>query len=311
MKRYGLPVLLALLVGSGGMVMLGEPGGKAGLGSVMEIWSDVLRDADQLGLQLTRISDEEEMEFGLRLAARYRPSPRLEDWESYVTDVAGRLAPHLGRQGIRYWFHVIDSPSINAFALPGGQIFVFTGMLNLISSEAELAALLGHEMAHVDLRHTIELAQYQLAARKLGLEEAGQLVDFTRRMLNQGYKKYRELEADAQGVRMSIQAGYLPSAGRDLFTKLHGAKPGRVPAKPPATPLEELVRALEKARASYNSSHPLPLDRAGLLHALTRSKRMALEGQMFYEGRKNHRLRKSRDTQEFPGEFVRLSLQEE
>jgi len=303
--------VLAVLAGSGGLVMLGEPGGKAGLDSVMEIWSDVLRDADQLGLQLTRISDESEMEFGLRLSFRYRPSPpQRPDWEAYITAVAARLAPHLHRQGLRYEFHVIDAPVVNAFALPGGQIFLFTGMLDLIESEAELAALLGHEMAHVDLRHTVELAQYELATKKLGLRAVGRAVDFTRGMLNRGYKKYQELEADAQGVRMSIQAGYLPTAGRDLFEKLHETRPVGPQAGRPATPLEELVLALNEAIVSYNHSHPLPLDRAGLLHSLTRRRRLALEGREFYEGRENYRRKISREEREFPHEFVRFSTKE-
>src|SRR5438309_1550737 len=71
-------------------------------------------------------------------------------WTPYVNAVGQSLVPNVRRTGIAYQFHAIDSPEVNAFAVPGGQVFVFTGMLRFLKSEAELAAILGHEISHVD-----------------------------------------------------------------------------------------------------------------------------------------------------------------
>ena len=142
-------------------------------------------------------------------------------WTPYVNAVGQSLVPYVRRTGISYQFHVIDSAEVNAFAVPGGQVFVFTGMLRFLKSEAELAAILGHEISHVDLRHCIEKYQYELAARRVGLDGIGQLADRARLPITIAYQKNEEIEADAQGARLSIQAGYDPSVAPVLFSRIY------------------------------------------------------------------------------------------
>ena len=120
-------------------------------------------------------------------------------WTPYVDAVGQTLVPWVRRHGIAYQFHVIDSSEVNAFSVPGGQVFVFTGMLQFLQSEAELAAILGHEIAHMDQRHCIEKYQYELAARKVGLEGIGHIADRARLPITIAYQKNQEIEADAQG----------------------------------------------------------------------------------------------------------------
>src|SRR4029077_11517551 len=115
----------------------------------------------------------------------------------YVMGVAQPLLPYLRRPGIRCEFHVIDSPLTNAFALPGGQIFVMRGLLEFVESEAELAAVLGHEMSHVDLRHCIEHYQYEAKLKKAGVPELGWIVETAHRLVMLGFSPQQELEADA------------------------------------------------------------------------------------------------------------------
>src|SRR5580692_2850157 len=119
MPRKSFYILLIVMLICGAAVSLGQLDPNVNLDSVREIWSDVLRDADQFGLQATRVSAAKETELGRELAGR-EDSWGQEDAqdERYVTAVAGLLTPHVNRTGIVYHFHVIRSPEINAFALP-------------------------------------------------------------------------------------------------------------------------------------------------------------------------------------------------
>ena len=204
MKKAGLIVILVLLLGCGALVTLGKMDQKTDLSAVLEMWGDALRDTDQVTLRATRVSDAKEMRFGRELRLRLPPDDPV--WTPYVNAVGQTLVPHVRRRGISYQFHAIDSPEVNAFAIPGGQVFVFTGMLRFMKSEAELATILCHEVSHIDLRHSIEKYQYELAARKAGLDGIGQLADHARLPITIGYQKNEEIEADAQGARLSIQA---------------------------------------------------------------------------------------------------------
>jgi len=127
-----------------------------------------------------------------------------------VNAVGAIVAQKVSRRGIRYRFHVIDSPGINAFALPGGQIFVTTGMMNFVQSEAELAAVLGHEMAHVDLRHCIERYQYEIHLRKAGAGEAGAVVEVAHRLTTCAPALVRRSLRKWVGQAFSLSAGRRP-----------------------------------------------------------------------------------------------------
>jgi len=302
-RRYGASALVVALLLIGGVVVsLGDIDQGVDLSSALETWGDVLRDADQFGLQLTRVSDREEMEVGQRIARLFAAGRQeRSEWGTYVSAVGDSLLPHIRRKGIRYQFHVIDSPHVNAFALPGGQVFILTGMLEFLQSEAELAAILGHEISHVDLRHCIERYQYAVMLKRVGLSEVGQLADLARRLVAAGYGKYQELEADAHGVRLSIEAEYNPEAGAAVFERLKGRASERTPPKP-TTPIAELAQTLEQALSSYHQSHPLSEERLRRLNALLTKNRERLSGRAFYIGVENYQQRIPRSQQELPSE---------
>jgi len=258
------------------------------LGSVLEIWGDVLRDADQIALRVSRVSDAEEMQFGRDLASS-SPWPAASDpvWQAYVADVGRALTPHVRRRGMRYEFHVVDWAVPNAFAIAGGHIYITTGMLGLLESEAELAAILGHEISHVDLRHCVERYQYTLKMKKLHAAPAGQMVDMFRMLAAVEYSKYQEQEADAQGVRMAAEAGYNPQAAVRVFHRLEQLSWLRAP-RMAKSPVGESVRATGAALGDYFRSHPRSADRAA--HLAEQIRRYKLGGAL-YEGRENYRLR--------------------
>ena len=171
-----LIVTVAALVAGGLAAYLRHPGPSVGLSSVMELWSDILRDADQVGLKLTRVSDADEMELGRQTArALMRNFHENRTRQPRVQRAGARLTPFVRRKGIRYRFHVIESQQINAFALPGGHVFIFTGLLDILPSDDELASVLGHEISHIDLRHSIERCQYEMKFKGLGARPLGRI----------------------------------------------------------------------------------------------------------------------------------------
>jgi predicted Zn-dependent protease len=272
MPRTRFLLILGLLAAGATLTALGTADRNVTLSSLLDLWSDALRNTDQIGMRLTRVSDEEEMRIGADLAREIivssLPDPAAD---AYIADVAQSLLPDVQRRGIRYQFHVIDSPAINAFALPGGQVFVMTGMLNFVQSEAELAAVLGHEISHVDLRHCIERYQYEIKLKKIGAPEVGAMVEFAHRIATSGFSRYQELDADAQGERLSIEARYDPGAGAALFTRMKAQfhEPDR---EQQTTPVGEVTQATGEALAAYFRTHPPSDERARKLNEMVAGK---------------------------------------
>ena len=299
MSRMPFFAVLALMIACGVVVSFGKPDPEVSLDSARELWSDVLRDADDLGLQFTRVPAYQEMQLGDQLAAEVgRWGKEDPDATRYVAAVGARLVPGVNRKAIRYHFHVIQSPAINAFALPGGQIYVLSGMLDFLQSESELAAVLGHEMSHVDLRHCIEQYQYQLALKKVGAGDVGAIAGLAHALVAIGYRQDQELEADLSGQRLSVEAGYDPDAAAAVFqrmrAKLHEDSP-----RPAATPGGELSQAIGDALGSYFRTHPPSAERARQLMEMAARDRRALAGHIVYKGVRNYRARVARSEREF------------
>lgn len=305
-KRRFLIVALLLIAG-GVTVFFGDiDEDKVDFSSVMEIWGDVLRDVDQFGLQFTRVSVGKEMRIGKELSQHvFAWGSKDEQWETYVSKVGQSLLPHIRRKGIKYKFQVINSPHINAFAMPGGYIFITTGMLNFLQSEAELAAILGHEIAHVDLRHCIERFQYQLALKRVGLSGVGLMIDIARNLVTVGYHKYQEVDADTMGVRLSINAGYAPHAAISVFNRLI-AHYGLKESSKAKTPVGEVVVAVGEAIGSYIHSHPVTTDRVRQLKTVIKRNRRRLIAQTFYIGTTNYAKKIPKEKQAFPEETIGL-----
>jgi len=299
-------VLSLLLVGAV-LATRGTSDPRVSLASLVELWTDTLRDTDQIGMKMTRVSDAEEMKIGSDLARGVTDMGREDaDASRYVSAVGQPLLSHLRRRGVHYQFHVIDSPQINAFALPGGQIFVKTGLLDFVESEAELAAVLGHEMSHVDLRHCIERYQYETRLKKAGAPELAWLVEMAHRLATLGFSPQQELEADAQGERLNVESGYDPDAEPALFlrmkTKLH--EPSRVQA---TTPAGEVREAAGEAIGAYFRTHPPSEERVARLNDMLARHRQELAGRPFYVGKENLRERVPKSSREYPGEFREIS----
>jgi predicted Zn-dependent protease len=184
-------------------------------------------------------------------------------------------------------------------------VFIFTGLLRFLASEAELATILGHEVAHIDQRHCIERYQYELAARKIQLDGIGQLADHARLPIAIAYQKNQEIEADGQGARMSIQAGYDPSVAPVLFSRMQTAF-GGPPRTRAATPQGELLGTLLRGLGDYFQSHPSSQERSERLGELVTRNRRMLAGRSVYVGVSNYQQRVPRTRVDDPNEHRTL-----
>jgi predicted Zn-dependent protease len=239
--------------------------------AVVDMIADAQRDVTRIPMHFTRLSDEQEVEIGENLAAQYsgqvmKLTPEEEALEKYVSRVGGTVAVHAHRH-LAYSFHLIpDHNMINAFSLPGGPVYVGEGMIDQMETEDELAVILGHEVEHIDHYHCIERVQVEAKLKNLNLGIVGQLLQIPLQFWQAGYHKDEEFEADWEGVRLAVQAGYSPYGAVTLFTRLsklcdeyviHARSPG-----------EELSELAIQSLTGYFRSHPLPSERLDQINRL-------------------------------------------
>ena len=177
------------------------------------------------------ISDAQEVGIGLQVDQEVRASNTLladELWQDYLTEVGEKIVAVCDRKSLDYKFHVIDSDQVNAFATPGGFIYFYTGILQMMDSEAELAAVMAHEISHVVGRHSVKSLQaayggiiaLELALGDEAEKAAGQIAGTALGVALTGYGRGHELEADDFGVYYMEKAGYNPNAAKVMFTRL-------------------------------------------------------------------------------------------
>ncbi|MGH6720354.1 MAG: M48 family metalloprotease [Alphaproteobacteria bacterium] len=151
---------------------------------------------------------------------------------AYVAGVGARLRAVSELEDQPFTFTVLDSPVVNAFALPGGYVYVTRGLLALAATEAELAGVLAHEIGHVTARHTAQRVTTglfaSLGAAVLGAATGNQAVADLAQVgaaaYVQSFSREQELEADTLGVRYLVRAGYDPRAMASFLRslELHG-----------------------------------------------------------------------------------------
>lgn len=180
---------------------------------------------------LILISDQEEIAIGGQVDAEVRKTNKLlpdSAWQAYLAEVGEKIAKVCDRPELEYHFAVIESDQINAFATPGGYVFFYTGILRLMDNEAEMAAVMAHEISHVVGRHSIKHLQIayggaiglQLILGDQSSQLGGELASAVMGLALTGYGRGHELEADQFGVYYMQRAGYNPSASRTMFDKL-------------------------------------------------------------------------------------------
>ena len=212
--------------------------------------------------QLTLISEAQEVAMGRQaepqVLASFGEYPD-EEWQSYINDLGQELAAASERPHLPWAFHVLDDPLVNAFAYPGGYIYVTRGILSHFNSEAELVSVLGHEIGHVTARHSVEqMSQQQLAQLGLGVAAAAS-EDFRPyagyaaaglQVLFLKFGRDDERQSDDLGLRYMTRAGYDPDEMPNVFRtlgRMQGASGQQIP--------------------EWQSTHPDPENRVGRIEA--------------------------------------------
>lgn len=295
-------IVAATLAAGGILTAVGKPDPDVSYTSAGELWWDVIRDADGFGMQLSRVSTREEIDAGTRLATAYTNAVTMSPvWQVYVSSVGHRVAQTVGRKDIPYLFHVVDDETINAFSLAGGHIFIHRGLLDNMRSEAELASVLGHEIAHVDRRHSVERLQYELRMMRLGLADLGKVLNVMRGFEAQGFAQYQEFEADSDGLRLMVNAGYEPEAALNLMRRVFGAGSARSKAQ---TPIDEIARVASATVFGYFRTHPPTRERLQhMQHEIERYRTM-YAGKTLYRGTENFGRRVPMTARQFPAEAI-------
>ena len=232
--------------------------------AILNIAADVQRDVTRIPMHFTRLSDEQEIAIGQKLASRYatqtrKLTPEEEGLEKYVRRVGGSLAVHAKRH-LPYTFTVLpDHNMINAFSLPGGPVYIGEGMLDLMMSEDELASVLGHEIEHIDHYHCVERVQLEAKLKNLNLDVVGALLQIPFDFWEAGYHKDEEFEADREGMLLAVQSGYSPYGAVDMFERF--AKLCDEYVIHAQSPDQELSQLAIQSLNGYFRSHPLPSER--------------------------------------------------
>lgn len=170
--------------------------------------------------ELALISESQEIEMGRQGAAQVAATIGLHPdaaLQTYVDGIGQSLAAVTERPQLAWEFHVVDDATVNAFALPGGFIYVTRGLLTRMTNEAELASVLGHESGHVAARHTVQqMSRQQVASLGLGIGSVlsptfakyGQVAGAGLGLLFLKYGRDDETQADELGFRYALAGGY-------------------------------------------------------------------------------------------------------
>ncbi len=193
-----------------------------------------------------------------KVIAMYGP-PMTGPVADYVSRIGQKIAVNTERTDVDYKFFVLDSPIVNAFAIPGGYVYVSRGLMSLANSEAELAGVLSHEIAHITARHSAERMSHGvlvgLGAAILGAATGSgavsQAANLGSDLYIKSYSRGQEEQSDELGVRYMSRAGYNPNAMSTFLASLDAQ-----------TKLDARIAGKSEGQGpNYFSTHPVTAER--------------------------------------------------
>ncbi|WP_308256221.1 M48 family metallopeptidase [Geminocystis sp. GBBB08] len=200
-------------------------------------WGELFMRGVQV-IQLSNISDQQEVEFGNQIRQQLLSQGKVRlyrnnDLYSYVNQIGNRLVGVSTRSNLPYRFEIVDNPQVNAFATMGGFVYIHTGLIATASNEAELASVIAHEIGHVVARHSAKQMRQQAITQGLltatGLDKANIVQLGVTLAIDLPYSRQDEFEADALGLQILYDAGYAPGAMVNFMQKLGQLGGGRTP----------------------------------------------------------------------------------
>ncbi|MDR2103089.1 MAG: M48 family metalloprotease [Treponema sp.] len=227
----------------------------------------ITRSGEAIGKATEEITPEQEYYIGRAVAANilttYKAYSGNQGLLNYLNRICGALVINSPKPDIYNGYHVmiLENAEINAFASSGGHIFITRGLLNCADSEDALAAVIAHEIAHIQLQHSIKAIKTSritqaimvtgtsaagIAAQNTDLAELTDIFDesvneIISTLINNGYSREQEFEADALALSLMASAGYQPSSLIDMLRALEQNQP--------------------KSSGGFNKTHPAPAQR--------------------------------------------------
>lgn len=246
-------------------------GGLLGLGRALGIDKktiDIIGKGVKAAQSLQPIQYKEEKALGGAIAvqvfSRFGGSYNDEKLLRYVNLVGNSVAGFSDRPNIPYHFAILNNSQPNAFAAPGGYVFITTGLLRKIKNEAELAGVLGHEIAHITQKHTLKTLQRSRSLQGISdltltlmNENPGVfkkiINDMSNILFEHGLDQKLEYEADKIGTEYAYQAGYNPAGLKDFLKTLRGirGKERSIFFKTHPSPSRRINRLLTKVLTNY------------------------------------------------------------
>lgn len=211
------------------------------------------------------VSQQQEVQLGADYSTQIEKElPIVRDGQvnSYMASLGNSLARAADTRGLTWNFRVVDSKEVNAFAIPGGWVYVNRGLIERSQNMSQLAGVLGHEIAHVTLRHSVQQMQQMQGAgagvtllctlTKVCQSGAGQTaINVGGSAIFAKFSRQDESEADAEGVKTTVRAGINPNGIPDMFRLLLSER-------------QRNPNALE----AFFATHPLEQDRIASTEAL-------------------------------------------
>ena len=210
-------IILAGLVLLGGalatVLFIGEvqPPVKPTASSAFQVFGETVRIVDRLASRAMPVSDFDEAALGEAYSGWYA-SEEQSAAEEYVNAVLAEMAA-FRQKDFEYHASIVPWSAPNAMALPGGVIFVTEGLMETLDNEAQLAAILAHEVGHIELSHCVDAVKYEIVAKKLGIQTLGEIADFAVDfMIGYSFSKTQEHEADLYAWKRLSNSRYDPGA---------------------------------------------------------------------------------------------------
>ena len=250
---------MGVLAAVGGIV-----GEIAGIEGSVEMAESIMTSAESIEKATEDISPEQEYYIGRAVAAQILSKYELAnepELENYLNQICGALVLNSERPTLYrgYSVGIIDTDEINAFATSGGHILVSRGLLNCVTSEDALAAVLAHEIAHIQLEHSLKAiktsritdAITKTTFATMSVLSEGEFQEFTdvfgdavdeivAEMVDSGYSKSQEYEADETALEIMAATGYNPLAMNDMLN---------------------VLKQNQKSKSGFSVTHPSPEDR--------------------------------------------------
>ncbi|PMO34132.1 peptidase [Vibrio breoganii] len=230
-----------------------------------------------IGLAACSVSTDYDRKVGAQNATAVEMQMGVYDkneMEAYVQQIGARLVSHIENPEFEFQFKIVDDAIPNAFALPGGYIFVSRGLLSLVNNEDELACVMAHEIIHVTERHSVKQMQSSVLPGLVELpgnivggvinEDLGDLINApittSNSLLMAGYSRGHESDADRLGIQLAAKAGYNPLAMNSILFRLNRAVE---------------IQTKQESEKSYFDSHPYTPDRVSDVEKVAKNLKVA------------------------------------